>query len=67
MYKKRKTDKNSSNIKGVHGRFNVISALRSPIKLKIFNCSYRHSIDSIIHQGSVIEAIIHENCFIIFH
>ena len=35
--------------------------------MKIFNCSHRHSIDSIVHQGSAIEVIIPENCFIIFH
>ena len=41
--------------------------MRSPIKLKIFNCSHRHSIASIVHQGSAIEVIIPENCFIMFH
>ena len=64
---KRRSENNSSNIKGFHGRFNVISALRSPINLKIFHCSHRHSIDSIVHQGSAIEVIIPENCFILFH
>ena len=32
---KRRGDNHSSNIKGFHGRFSVISALRSPITLKI--------------------------------
>ena len=41
--------------------------MRSPIKLEIFNCSHRYSIDSIVHQGSTIEVIIPENCFIMFH
>ena len=65
--KKRRSENNSSNIKSFHGRFSVISALRSPIKLKIFNCAHRHSIDSIVHQGSSIEVIIPENSFIMFH
>ena len=38
---KRRGDKYSSNIEGFHGRFSVISALRSPFKLKIFNYSHR--------------------------
>ena len=67
VVKKRRSEKKSSNIKGFHGRFSVISALRSPIKLKIFNCFHRHSIDSIVHQGSKIEVIIPKNCFILFH
>ena len=41
--------------------------MRSPIKLKIYNCSHRHSIDSIVRQGSAIEVIIPENCFTMFH
>ena len=65
--KKIRSENNSSNIKSFHGRFSVISALRSPIDLKIFNCSHRYSIDSIVHQGSTIEVIIPENGFIMFH
>ena len=64
---KRRGDKYSSNIEGFHGRFSVISALRSPLKLKIFNYSHRYSIESIVRQGSAIDVIIPENCFIIFH
>ena len=65
--KKRRSENNSSSIKGFHGRFSVISALRSPIKLKIFNCSHRHSMNSIVHQGSAIEVNIPEFFFIMFH
>ena len=35
--------------------------------MKVFNCSHRHSIEPIVHQGSAIELIIPENCFIMFH
>ena len=54
----KRSENNSSNIKSFHGRFSVISTLRSPIKLKIFNCSHLHSIYSIVNQGSSIEVII---------
>ena len=42
-----------------HGRFSVLSAFRSPFKLKISK--------SIVHKGSMIEVIIPINCFIYFH
>ena len=64
---KRKGDNHSSYFLKLHGRFRVISALRSPFKLKIFNYSHRHSIEFIVHQGSAIEVMISENFFIIFH
>ena len=44
----------SSNIKTYHGRFSDLRTLKSPFKLKIFNCSHRHSIESIVRQGSFI-------------
>ena len=31
-----------NNVKDFHARFSVLSALRSPIKLKLWNCSHRH-------------------------
>ena len=41
--------------------------MRSLFKLKIFNYSHLHSSESTVHQGSAIEVIIPENCFIMFH
>ena len=64
---KRRSDNHSSNIKCFDGKFSVISTLRNPIKLKIFNCFHRHSIESLVYQGSAIEVIIPDNCFIMFH
>ena len=49
-----------------HGRFSVISALLTPIELRIFNCSHRHYCRSVIHSGSMIDIIIPKNCFILF-
>ena len=50
-----------------HGRFSVLSALRSPFKLKIFNYSTRYYSESIIHKDSMIEVIVQINCFIPFN
>ena len=41
-----------------HGRCNVLSALLTPFKLKVYNCSHRHHCESVVHNGSVIEIII---------
>ena len=39
---KRGKNKNSTNnVKDFHVRFSVLSALRSPIKFKLWNCSHR--------------------------
>ena len=59
---KKRKDKHAGNIKMFHGRFNVFSDLISPFKLKIFNCSHRHSSESTVHQGSLLEVIIPDNC-----
>ena len=64
---KKKKVKHSGNIETFHGRFNVLSALRSPFKLKIFNCSHHNSSESTVYQGSAIEVIIPDNYFIMFH
>ena len=40
---KRGKNKNATNnVKYFHARFSVLSALRSPIKLKLWNYSHRH-------------------------
>ena len=57
----------TSNIDYFHRRFSVISALRSHFKLKIFNCSHRYHSGSAVRQSSMIEVVILENCFIMFH
>ena len=57
----------TSNIDYFHERFSVISALRSHFKLKIFNCLHHHHLESIEHEGSMIEVVIPENCFIMFN
>lgn len=57
----------SRNIHYFNGRFNIISALRSPFKLIISNCSHRHRSELIVHRGSIVEVIIPENCFTMFH
>ena len=49
-----------------HAKFSVLSALKSPIKLKLWNCSHLHYSEKIIHRGSMIEVIIPEDCFIMF-
>ena len=66
-YKKGRSENHSSNIKSFHGRFSVISALMIPIKLIIFSCTHRYSIESIVCQGLAIKVLIPENCFIMFH
>ena len=51
----------TSNINTFHGRFCALSALRSPYKLKICNCSHHHHSESTIHKGSMIEVFIPES------
>ena len=44
-----KTGKNknsTNNIKDLHAIFSVLSALRSPIKLKLWNCSHRNHFET---------------------
>ena len=55
------------NINSFHGRFSVLNILRSPFKLKIFNCSHRHHSELAVHQDSMIEVVIPENYFIMLH
>ena len=64
---KSQTITNTSSIIHFHGRFSVISALLTPNKLRIFNCSHIHHCESIVHRGSMIDIIIPMNCFIPFH
>ena len=63
---KRGKTNSTNNVKAFHARFSVLSALRSPIKLKLWNCSHRHHFEKIVHRGSMIEVIIPEDCFILF-
>ena len=57
----------TSNINYFYGRFSVLSVLRIPFKLKIFNCSYYYRSELAVHRGSMVEVIIPKNCFIMFH
>ena len=63
---KRGKNNTTSNVKDFHARFSLLSALRSPIKLKLWNCSHRHHSEKNIHRRSIIEVIIPEDCFIMF-
>ena len=63
---KSKTPTTTSSIISYHGKFSVISALLTPIKLKIFNCSHRHHCKSVVHRGSMINIVIPKNFFILF-
>ena len=40
--KRGKNQNSTNNVKDFHAIFSVLSALRSPIKLKLCNCSHRH-------------------------
>ena len=57
----------TSNINYFHGRCSVLKVLRSHFKLKLFNCSHRRHSELTGNRGSMIEVIIHEIVFIIFH
>ena len=63
---KRGKNNTTSNAKDFHARFSVLSALRSPIKLKLWNCFHRHYSIKFGHRESMIEVIIPEDCFIMF-
>ena len=65
--KRGKNQNSTNNVKDFHARFSVLSALRSPIKLKLWNCSHRRHSERIVHRGSIIEIIIPEDYFIMFH
>ena len=39
---KRAKNNTTSNVRDFHARFSALSALRNPIKLKLWNCSHRH-------------------------
>ena len=58
---KRCKNNTTSNVKYFHARFSVLSALISPIKLKLWDCSHRHHSEKIVHRGSIIEVIILED------
>ena len=47
-----------SNINDFHGRFSVLSAIRSPFKLVISNCLHHHHLKSTVQKGPMIEVII---------
>ena len=58
----------TSKINYFHGRFSVLSSLRTPFKLKLFNFSHRLHSKKTVHRGSMIEVIIPEillSCFIV--
>ena len=57
---KRNSPPTSSNYL-FHARFRVLSALLTPIKLRIYNCSYRHHCKSVVHSGSIIDIVIPKN------
>ena len=65
--KRAKSNNTTSNIKDFHVRFSVLSALRSPIKLKLWICSHRQYSDQTVHRRSMIDVIIPEDCFIMFN
>ena len=54
---KRNSPLTSSNC-SFHTRFSVLSALLTPIKLRMYNCSHRHHCESVVHSGSMIDIII---------
>ena len=63
----KRIENSTSKDTSFHGRFSVLSALMTPLKLKIYNFSHQHYYESIDHNGSIIEIIIPVNCFIMFH
>ena len=63
----RRHEKNTSSVNTFHGRFSVLSALLSPTKLEVCNCSHRHHGESKVHSRLMIEIIIHQYCFIVFY
>ena len=64
--KRGKNKKSTINVKDFHARFSVLSTLRSPIKLKLWNCSHRHHFEKNVHRGSMIKVIMPEDCLILF-
>ena len=40
--KRGKNQNSTNNVKDFHARFSVLSVLRSPIKVKLWNCFHRH-------------------------
>ena len=67
-YQLKKGTTTMSNINNFHGRFSVLSAIRSPFKLKIYNCSHHHHLESTVQKGPMIEVIIPDffsQCFIV--
>ena len=60
-------EKTTSLVNTFHGRFSVLSALLTPIKLNVYNFLLRYCGESKVHSGSMIEIIIPQNCFILFH
>ena len=46
-----------------HARFSGLSALITPIKLRIYNCSHRHHCESVVYSGSMIDIVIPKKIF----
>ena len=67
MIKRSMSNPTIKNAKDFHARFSVLSAIRNLIKLKLWNCSHRRHSERIVHRGSIIEIIIPEDYFIMFH
>ena len=64
---KRWMKKTTSTHNIFRGRFGVLSSLLTPFKLNVYKCPHRHNYESNVHSGSMIDIIIPQNCFIVFH
>ena len=49
-----------------HARFSVLSALWTPVKLRICNYSYRHHCESVVHSISMIDIIIPKKLSLVY-
>ena len=57
----------TNKINQFHGKFIVLSALRTSLKLKLFNFSHHHHSEITVHRGSMIDVIIPKDYLIIFY
>ena len=54
-----KRNNQSTSLNGpFHARFSVSSALLTPVKLRIYNCSNHHHCESVVYNGSMIDILI---------
>ena len=63
----KKNSPTTSSNGSFNARFSVLSALLTPITLRIYNWSYRHHCESVVHSGSMIDIVIPKKSFIILH